>query len=104
MECIGGRSGGRTDFYGGPAVAYFFYDDIVLSDPDFGRERLTIEDDYAWGFTLGIDVDLNKTGHWALNSELRWMKGSTDFKNPEGEKRVVDVDPLYLTVGVTYKF
>ncbi|MGB5814147.1 MAG: OmpW family outer membrane protein [Thermoanaerobaculia bacterium] len=97
-------SGGKTDFYFGPAVAYIFYDDIVLSDPDFGRERLTIDDDYAWGFTLGIDVNLTDSGHWAFNSELRWMKGSTDFTNPDNEKRVVDVDPLYLTIGVTYRF
>ena len=97
-------SGGKTDFYFGPAVAYVFYDDVVLSVPDFGTERLTVEDDYAWGLTLGIDVSVSKSGHWALNSELRWMKGSTDFKNPEGEAREVDVDPLYLTLGLTYRF
>jgi outer membrane protein W len=97
-------SGGKTDFYFGPAVAYVFYDDIVLSDPDFGREKLTVDDDYAWGLTLGVDVNVTKSGHWAFNSELRWMNGSTDFKNPEGETRVVDVDPFYLTVGVTYRF
>ena len=46
-------SGGKTDFYFGPALAYIFYDDLVLSDPDFGRETLTVDDDYAWGLTLG---------------------------------------------------
>lgn len=97
-------SGGKTDFYFGPAVAYIFYDDLVLSDPDFGRETLTVDDDYAWGLTLGIDISMSKSGHWAFNSELRWMKGSADFKNPEDEKRVVDVDPFYITLGVTYTF
>jgi hypothetical protein len=32
------------------------------------------------------------------------MQGSTDFKNPDGETRVVDVDPFYLTLGVAYRF
>lgn len=97
-------SGGRTDFYLGPAVAWVFYDDVVLGDPDFGQERLTVDDDYAWGATFGIDVNLTKTGNWAFNSELRWMAGSTDFENEEGERRSVDIDPLYLTAGLTYKF
>lgn len=97
-------SGGRTDFYLGPAVAWVFYDDLVLSDPDFGRERLTVDDDYAWGATLGIDINVTSSGRWAFNGELRWMRGSADFRNPEGERRSVDIDPLYLTVGFTYRF
>jgi outer membrane protein W len=97
-------SGGKTDFYIGPALAWVFYDDVVLDDPDFGRETLTVDDDYAWGATLGLDVNLTETGKWAFNGEIRWMKGSTDFKNPEGESRSVDVDPLYVTLGVTYRF
>lgn len=96
--------GRSTDFYLGPVLAWVLYDDVVLSDPQFGRERLTVDDDYAWGVNLGIDVDLTQDGRWAFNSELRWMKGSADFKNPEGEGRSVDVDPLYLTAGVTYRF
>ena len=97
-------SGGKTDFYIGPAVAWVLYDDVVLDDPDFGRETLSVDDDYAWGATLGLDVNLTETGKWAFNGEIRWMKGSTDFKNPEGESRSVDVDPVYLTLGVTYRF
>ena len=87
--------GRRADVYLGPLVAIVQYDDFRA---DLGGLTFLsdFDDDTAFGVTLGADVALGRSRHWAFTASARqlWSRASRDL----------DVDPLIASAGVAYRW
>ena len=93
----------RADLYLGPLVSYVFYEDIMLQ---YGSEDalFEIDDDFAFGAALGLDLYVGAEGHWSLNASLRYLETSVGGVENGEEPFELDYDPLILGFGFGYRF
>ena len=96
----------RADLYVGPVLGYVLY-----SDPTFralgGALRVSIDDDFAWGGVVGLDVPFGDRG-WHFSSSIRYLRAEADLtaRDDEGDAGTasIDFDPLAVAVGFAYRF
>jgi outer membrane protein W len=88
----------RFDLYVGPTVGYVFYGNL-----DVEGERLSIDDDFTWGATLGFDLPMGGKG-WMLTGALRYLdtEASPDDLGPGDQ--ALDVAPWVVQVSAGYRF
>lgn len=88
----------RVDLYIGPTIGYVFYGDLDVED-----ERLSIDDDFTWGATLGLDLPMGDKG-WIFSGALRYLdtEASPDDLGPGDQS--MDVSPWILQVSAGYRF
>lgn len=79
----------HTDVYVGPLVALVRYERL------FGEE---VDDELAWGAQAGVDIPLGYS-RWALNFAARYLRSTLDAETFE-----LDIDPLIVSVGLSYSF
>ncbi len=106
-----------VDLYVGLAVAYFHYSNLNL-DVDlafnFGNDtvvlegfgvgtRVVVDDDFALGAVLGLDVSFGDSG-WMLSAAVRAFESSAEVSTAAGFRSEVDIDPVVASVGVGFKF
>ncbi len=92
-----------VDFYVGPTVGYAMWGDLQPKDMavEFDIPNpLKLKSDFVYGANLGVDFPFHQD--WAFNLGLRylWVKAEPDAAGFES----IDVDPLIVTVGLSYKF
>jgi outer membrane protein W len=92
-----------VDFYIGPTVGYAMWGDLQPKDMavEFGiEEPQKLKSDFVYGANLGFDFPFHDA--WAFNLGLRylWVKAEPDAAGAES----IDVNPLIVTVGISYKF
>ena len=103
-------SGGKTDLYAGPLLAVAQYGDFSAGplfrppgSPLPPRVRVTLDDDFAVGANLGVDVPMGE-GNWLFNANARYLITTIDAETSSGVHGTVDYDPLMLGVGFGYRF
>lgn len=98
--------GRRADLYVGPVLGYVLY-----SDPTFRAMgetlRVSMDDDFAWGGVVGLDVPLGDEG-WHLSGGVRYLEAGSDVtaRDEEGVAGTasLDFDPVAVFVGFGYRF
>lgn len=93
----------HVDFYVGPMLGLVRYSDVEFS-AGFARVSTTVsvEDDFAWGATAGLEIPLGSRG-WRLQGNLRYI--DTSMKDSGGAISIdSEFDPLIVSVGVGYRF
>jgi outer membrane protein W len=88
----------KLDFFVAPVVGYVLYGDLDLSG-----EKIAMEDDFAYGATVGFDIPLGGD-HWVFNGALRYLSTETKPDEPGFEGESLDVSPVVLQVAVGYRF
>lgn len=86
-------NGQHFNWYVGPTVAFINWGDLELSDGD----SQAIDSETTFGLSTGLDLALGK--HFAIVGGLRWLDASA-----EAEGDSVSVDPLFVRVGVAWRF
>lgn len=85
----------KVDLYAGPFLGYVFYGDVTIEN-----ERISVDDDFAYGAVLGLDVPFGEGG-FAFSASARYMVTEAQ---PRDENEALDIDPVTLLVGVGYRF
>lgn len=93
--------GDRVDLHAGPFAAMSAYDDVIFLSEAGLREKRSFDDDYGFGLKVGIDVALRPGGAWALSASARYLLTILEAEESGND---LDLDPLILTAGLTYRF
>jgi hypothetical protein len=87
-----------ADLYFGPFVGYGGF-----ADPNYwvGDHRFVASFDrrFLWGAQIGLDVPFRPDGPWGFHGGLRYMDFSQDT-----DAGSLEVDPLLLELGLSYRF
>jgi outer membrane protein W len=104
----------RFDVYVGPLLAYIRYSDlqfdvranavvdevpIVLED----HIRLEVDYDNAIGGVIGVDAPIRWEG-WSVSARVSYLATELDVTGDDGERRVLDFDPLVIGIGMSFRF
>ncbi len=85
----------KLDLYAGPFVGFVVYDDV-----EFQGERLGIDEDFAYGATVGVDIPFSQK--LAFSGAARYMV--SEAKPNEPDSQTLDMDSLVLQFGIGYRF
>lgn len=88
----------RFDLYVGPTIGYVSYGDLGV-----GEEKLSLDGDFTWGATVGVDLPFGAKG-WMFTGALRYLdtEASPDELGPGDES--LDVSPWVVQVSAGYRF
>ena len=90
--------GSRIDLYVGLFLGFVFYGDL-----DIEGEKVSMENGFTRGANLGIDVPFGE-GKWALNVALRYQNIDAEIDEEGFEGDPIEINPLTLQVGASYRF
>lgn len=94
----------RFDLYVGPVLAYVVYEGFDLVVEPGLSESFTVENDFAFGAVVGLDVALGDGG-WSLNTAFRYLDSTLEARPvDETDVGTVDMDPMIFSIGVGYRF
>lgn len=87
-----------TDLYIGPFLGYGGF-----ADPNYWafdhHFAATFDGDFVWGAQIGLDVPFGGDGPWGLHAGVRYFDLSQ-----ETDAGTLEVDPLLVTLGLSYRF
>lgn len=86
-------NGQHVNWYVGPTVSFINWGDLEFD----GGGSQSIDSETTFGISTGLDLAFGK--HLALVGGLRWLDASA-----ESEGDAVSVDPLYLRLGLAWRF
>ncbi len=92
---------GGTDAYVQPYVG------VGVNYTKFSDEEVqgtTLELDDSWGAAGQLGVDLLIDDHWALNGAVWYMDIDTDAKVGGVDAGKVEIDPVVVMGGISYRF
>lgn len=101
----------RIDPYIGGGVAYVLFDELSSNDlRELDIEAIDFEDDFGYLANAGLSLGL--TSNIAVNVDAKWISvSSATIARPvggvddvEGEEVEIDVDPLLISAGITFRF
>jgi outer membrane protein W len=97
---------GTLDFYVGPVLGYIFYDDTLnvlvgnLSQP----ASFEIDDDFAYGAVVGVDIDIADSNCF-FTSSVKYLVASYDIQiRNDDSSDDIDFDPWIVRLGFGYRF
>jgi outer membrane protein W len=98
-------SGHRVDVWVAPGVNWIDFSDMHVEHPRLGRDVLTTGSDFAPSVALGVDIPFGERG-WAFSTGVQYMWAeSKETDNPPAIPPIrVDVDPLFVQIGLAYRF
>jgi outer membrane protein W len=88
----------RVDLYVGPTIGYVLYGDFGVED-----ESLSIDDDFTWGATVGVDVPFGTKG-WMFTGALRYLDTEASPEEMGPGDAALDVSPWIVQVSAGYRF
>jgi len=92
-------SRGRSfDLYLGPFLGYVLYGDLEIEG-----EKVSIDDDLAFGAVLGVDVPF-RGDRWTFCAALRYLNTKAEPKDMAPEDSPLDVKPWIAQVGFGRRF
>lgn len=91
------------DLYAGPQLALVNYgSEPAWWDLSSRGNDISIESDWAWGLTAGIDIPLGKRG-WLFNANLRYLESG--IKQSQGDNFADgEFNPAIFSIGIGYAF
>ena len=88
---------GRADWFVEPFLAWSIIGDRRFED--HGDVGLVDGDsNFGLGVATGVDLPIGRNPDWALHVSVRWLQ--TETRDP---RLSLTIDPLYATVGVSYR-
>jgi outer membrane protein len=98
---------GRFDPYIGAGVGYVLFDDIDDEEDlrDTGIDEIEFDEDFGWAVNLGAHVGF--TDNFGLYLDAKYIGVGTEATAVVGDEAFptdLDVDPLMLSAGVTFRF
>ncbi|WP_346797764.1 OmpW family outer membrane protein [Halomonas sp. Bachu 37] len=99
-----GGTEARVQPYVGIGVNYtnFFEEKATVHLADIGDVDLELDD--SWGLAGQVGVDLLIDDNWALNASAWYIDIDTDAKVAGEDAGTVDIDPLVVMAGISYRF
>lgn len=95
--------GRRADLYFGPTLAFVQYGDFEL-DLDHETIEYEVEDDFAWGATLGVDVGIGDSG-WSISAAGTYLTSDMEIRQRGSSSFVVvPFDPVMVRMGAAFSF
>lgn len=91
---LGGISDARVHPYAGVGVNYTYFD----------NESFDADLDDSWGFAGQVGVDLSVTDNLLVGTWARYTDVDTDLDIDGTYKTRLDIDPVTVGAGVTYRF
>jgi outer membrane protein len=76
----------------------------VFYNADEGKDIDKIEYDNSLGWALQAGTDINLSGNWWLNLDVKYIRIQSDVEINNAIDADVDVNPWIFGVGVGYKF
>lgn len=76
----------------------------LFYNADEGKDIDDIDYDNSFGWALQAGTDVNLTGNWWLNLDVKYIHITTDVEVNNAVKADVDVNPWIFGVGIGYKF
>jgi len=92
-----GGSQSRVQPYVGAGINYTHFSDETLA-----MGELDLED--SWGAAGQIGIDLVVDDHWALNAAAWYLDIDTDASVNGAASGNVEIDPLVVMAGLSYRF
>jgi outer membrane protein W len=92
-----------VDFYVGPTVGYAMWGDLQPKDiaVEFDiTEPQKLKSNLVYGVNFGLDVPFKSV--WAFNANVRYLWAKVEPDSADAQS--IDVDPLLIAVGISYKF
>ena len=86
-------NGETFNWYLGPTVAFINWDDLELLD---GSSQ-SVDSENTFGISTGVDIGIGP--HFAVIGGLRWLDASVESEGDE-----LSVDPLFIRLGVAWRF
>ncbi|MBB3189811.1 OmpW/AlkL family protein [Halomonas cerina] len=93
-----GSTEARVQPYAGIGVNYTRFDDESLDAP------LSVEFDDSWGAAGQLGVDLLIDEHWALNAAAWYLDIDSDITIGDNEAGEVEIDPVVVMAGLSFRF
>ena len=87
--------GDRISWWVGPTVSYIDWSEVELN----GGGSLDVDSQTTFGASTGMSIGLGES--FAFQAGLRWLDASVDSPVLPDE---VDVDPLFASVGIAFRF
>ncbi|MEQ5802764.1 OmpW family outer membrane protein [Halomonas sp. H10-9-1] len=94
---------GGTDAYVQPYVGVGV-NYTRFSDEETKIPGVSLELDDSWGAAGQLGVDLLIDDHWALNGAVWYMDIDTDAKVGGADAGKVEIDPVVVMGGISYRF
>jgi len=88
-------NGDNFNWYVGPTLSYIDWSEIELNS----GASLAVDSETTYGVSTGVDIGLGDT--FAIQLGLRWLDASVDAPALPDD---VSVDPLFMRVGVAFRF
>jgi outer membrane protein W len=88
-------NGDTFNWYVGPTLSYVDWSDIELNS----GASLAVDSETAYGISTGVDIGLGDT--FAIQLGLRYLDASVEAPALPDD---VSVDPLFMRVGVAFRF
>ncbi|MAX33664.1 outer membrane protein [Onishia taeanensis] len=92
-----GGTQARVQPYAGLGVNY-----TTFSDEKVDGSSLELDD--SWGAAGQVGVDLVIDDHWALNAAAWYLDIDTDAKVGGNDVGTVEIDPVVVMAGLSYRF
>ncbi|NOG32065.1 outer membrane beta-barrel protein [Halomonas sp. TBZ9] len=92
-----GGTESRVQPYVGAGINYTTFDDESL-------EIASLELDDSWGAAGQVGIDLLIDDNWALNAAAWYIDIDTDAKVAGNDAGTVNIDPLVVMGGLSYRF
>ncbi|TLF48720.1 OmpW family protein [Halomonas urmiana] len=94
-----GGTDARIQPYAGIGVNY-----TIFSDEELDVSGVDLELDDSWGAAGQVGVDLLIDDHWALNAAAWYLDIDTDATVGGADAGEVEIDPVVVMAGVSYRF
>ncbi|CAM4146340.1 OmpW family outer membrane protein [Vreelandella rituensis] len=99
-----GGTEARVQPYIGAGINYtnFFEEEATIHLAGIGKVDLELDD--SWGLAGQVGVDLLIDDNWAVNAAAWYIDIDTDAKIAGDDAGTVNVDPLVVMAGLSYRF
>ncbi|MGM0615255.1 MAG: OmpW/AlkL family protein [Pseudomonadota bacterium] len=94
-----GGTESRVQPYVGAGINYTIFDDETVD-----IENVSLDLDDSWGAAGQVGIDLLIDDNWALNAAAWYIDIDTDAKVAGNDAGTVNIDPLVVMGGLSYRF
>ncbi|WP_249977669.1 OmpW/AlkL family protein [Vreelandella olivaria] len=97
-----GGTEARVQPYIGAGINYTRFSDESVNVPGVGEVDLDLDD--SWGFAGQLGIDLLIDDNWALNAAAWYIDIDTDATVAGTPAGTVEIDPIVVMAGISYRF
>jgi outer membrane protein len=100
-----GGTDARVQPYAGIGINYTqFFSEEKLNAPGTALDGADLDLDSSWGLAGQLGIDLLIDDNWALNAAAWYIDIDSDAKVGGADVGTVEIDPVVVMAGVSYRF